>query len=114
MAADDKRPQAKPPERRIFTAPSPSLLDRADPHLLAVRAISQALKGEDEESSRDIGVARLKLYDAIKAGNKETCDAWMNALEAAILVVPKHHMGHLPLNRAVMALRALVDSMDRP
>lgn len=84
MKKDISPMKNEPGKKRVVYRPSAmTLLDRADPHLLTLNNAIQELRKTAPRKSGPMASWRLKLFDAIREGDKRTARGWITHLKDA-------------------------------
>ena len=92
-----------------------TLLERADPHLWAIKAAIPAIRRIDEEASGPLDHARYELYQAIIDADADGAPnprvtSWLSALEAAAAALPDEVPCRARVVRSVAELRRALET----
>jgi hypothetical protein len=85
-------------------------LDKAEPHLASLKLICLSVQDEDYDLGRQLGAARFNLFKAIKTGDLEGAQSWLNTLKVALGCLRKG--GHPAADDVAVAIKSLSELLE--
>jgi hypothetical protein len=86
-----------------------SLLNKAEPHLAALKLVVLSIQDSDYDVGRQIGSARFNLFKAISTEDLEGAASWLNTLDVGLGCLQKDgHQAAAAVAKSLAALRELL------
>lgn len=92
--------------------PDTTVRKLADPHLAAIRMVTQAMRGDTENGKlgSQLEGARFNLYSSLESEDYDTALNWLNTLEVGLgFLQAGDHPSASAVDRALRGLRVVIE-----